>query len=220
MTMFCMHTDVERAFAPTVNQADVLTFDDGHYNVYAARHDLLKLSNRKIIFITPSYVAPDDRPTPDLTEYYQYDRVVNNRSQFMTLSEITELLDLGFELGMHSYAHELVYTKGTTSVDRSWRMHGLTSSPAAMRVLCRFYGTVSALSTPGLVADNGVLRPRTETEFEEFVTSDTQRCVAWFADNLYVPNAYAFPFFTGGELLESTLARYNVTNLYGSRPRP
>ena len=221
MVTYCLHADVDLAFAKSVNPEDVLTFDDGHYNVYAARHELSTLPNRKVIFITPSYVAPESRETPPRREvYYQYDRVFNSNSQFMTLSEITELLNLGFELGMHSFYHDLVYVDGQTPVDRYWRMHKLAKTPLGLTALCRMYGTTSALAEPGVDRVDGLVRRRTQTEFAEFVARDTELCVEWFAKNLFVPNAYAFPFFIGSELLLSELSKYKITNVLGRRPRP
>jgi len=73
MAIYCLHDDVEKLKYKQINKEDILTFDDGHYNVYKYR-DLIKSINcRKILFLTSSYVQMKQRTEePDLSVYYQY----------------------------------------------------------------------------------------------------------------------------------------------------
>ena len=220
--IYCVHTCVEELLAAAdagrLRPDDVLTFDDGHVNVHTHREALSRLPQRKVAFIVPRYVdsgLPRSTATSEQV-YYQTDRVVNHRSQFMTLDEVRALPRWGIELGMHSYAHAVVHDAGWTPADRLWRLWSLTDDDARLRLLAARFGAFSALARPGMVMIDGHVRRRTQAELAAYVEVDTQACAAWFTDRLgFVPSVYAHPFNEAGPELDAALRRLGVTEVFG-----
>ena len=222
MTVYCVHTCVEELLAAAdagrLRPDDVLTFDDGHVNVFTHREALSRLPQRKLAFIVPRYVDSGLPRSPVSSEdvYYQTDRVVNRRSQFMTLDEVRALPRWGIELGMHSYAHAVVYGPGHTALDRLWRLWPLTDDEARLRLIAGRFGAFSALAQPGLIVVDGHVHRRTEAELAAYVEADTLACAAWFADRLgFTPGAYACPFNEAGPELTAMLRRVGVDEVFG-----
>ena len=120
---------------------------------------------------------------------------------------------------MHSYYHDFVYVKGQNDEDRMWRMYKISKDINKMKILNRMYSIHSSLSVKGIDVLNGYLYYRNDTQFEEFIKSDTFMCVNWFKKYFGMPNKYAYPFFEGSPALDFELFKYGIKkeNIYGKR---
>lgn len=220
MAIYCLHDDILKLNNKYINDNDILTFDDGHYSVYKHRNLLKRFNCKKILFITPSYISLNKRDNePDLTIYYQYDYRINHHSQWLNIYEIEELINnYDFELGMHSYYHDFVYVQHQKNDnDKIWRMYKLSNDIKKMKIFNNIYGIKSKLAIQGLDVTNGYLYKRNQTQFEEFIKSDTFLCISWFKKYFYVPNKYAYPFFDESIELKSELFYYGIKNIFGHR---
>lgn len=216
--IFCVHDKVKNVFSKQINENDILTFDDAHYNVFKYRNELDRIDCKKIIFIVPTYVSFNKRINDDYKEYYQWDYRINNVNQFLNIYEIEDLLNNhNFELGMHSYFHDFVYVKGKNDEEKLWRMYKLSKDINKMKIFNKMYTIQSKLSIAGMDVLNNTLYKRNQTQYEEFIKSDTFMCVDWFKKNLYVPKKYAYPFFQGSFELDEELRKYGVVDIYGDR---
>ena len=207
-----------------IEKDDVLTFDDGHYSVLR-NVDLVKdLPNRKIVFIVPNFVSLDTRKEePDCSEYWMDDFFLNGRrDQFLNLFEIEKLISLGFEVGMHSYYHDVVFVPGKHEFkekNRRWYLHKISYGSSEFDdAMLKILTHKSALSVAGVDRmSDGLLRGRTAAEFEEYVKRDTELCVQWFKRFLFPVKSYAYPFFQTSDILEKTLDYYGITERFGER---
>ena len=86
-----------------------------------------------------------------------------------------------------------------------------------MKIFNKMYTIQSKLSIAGMDVLNNTLYKRNQTQYEEFIKSDTFMCVDWFKKNLYVPKKYAYPFFQGSFELDEELRKYGVVDIYGER---
>lgn len=221
MAVYCLHDDILTLKQKQLNQEDVITFDDGCYSLYKYREILKTIPNRKILFITPSYIQMNKRmEEPDFNVYYQYNYRINGKSPWLTIYEIEDLVkNYNVELGMHSYYHDIVYVSGTTEYNRRWRMYKITTEEDKMKILCKMYNTKSALSTLGNQVLNGYVCRRNHNQFVEFIKSDTYLCVEWFKKHFGKNDLYAFPFFESSQELINELYRYGIKNenMFGKR---
>lgn len=217
--IFCLHDDVDKLNKKKLNSNDILTFDDGHYSVFKNRELLKSINNEKIIFITPSYVSLEHRKfEPDLSEYYQYDYRINNKSQFMTLEEIEILISkYNFKLGMHSFYHDFVYIHGKNQESKIWRMYKISANKNIMKLFNKFFTIKSKLSTCGYEFIDNKMKERQFNDYLNFIKEDTEKCVDWFKRYLYFTELYAYPFFNESKELNNELLKYNITKLYGNR---
>lgn len=157
---------------------------------------------------------------PDMSIYYQWYYRVMNKSPWLNIYEIEDLIkNHNIELGMHSYYHDFVYVKGQNDEDRMWRMYKISKDINKMKILNRMYSIHSSLSVKGIDVLNGYLYYRNDTQFEEFIKSDTFMCVNWFKKHFGMPNKYAYPFFEGSPTLDFELFKYGIKkeNIYGKR---
>jgi len=195
---------------------DVLTFDDGHYSVLRNVNQIKDLPNRKIVFIVPNFVSLDIRKEePDCLEYWMDDFFLNGRrDQFLNLFEIEKLISLGFEVGMHSYYHDVVFVPGKhEDKNRRWYLHRVEDDK-----ILKLFTHRSALSVSGYdKMGDGLFRGRTAAEFEDYVKRDTELCVQWFKRFLFPVKLYAYPFFQTSDILEKTLDYYGITERFGER---
>ena len=219
--IYCLHDNILDLLKKKINNTDILTFDDGHYSVYKYRYILDDIDCKKILFVTPSYISMDRREEePDMSIYYQWYYRVMNKSPWLNIYEIEDLIkNHNIELGMHSYYHDFVYVKGQNDEDRMWRMYKISKDINKMKILNRMYSIHSSLSVKGIDVLNGYLYYRNDTQFEEFIKSDTFMCVNWFKKYFGMPNKYAYPFFEGSPALDFELFKYGIKkdNIYGKR---
>lgn len=207
-----------------INDGDILTFDDGHYSILKNIHLIQDLDCQKIIFITPNFISLNKRSQyPENKIYYMDDFFLNKcRDHFLTLDEIEILINkYHFDIGMHSYYHDIVFTPRTMNNDhlnkveiqnRRWYLHKKDD-----KNILKLFTYTSALSTAGFDIINNQLRKRSEVEFKEYIDEDTEKCIEWFKKYLFFTNKYAFPFFQSSEYLIQRLKYYNISDLYGKR---
>lgn len=211
------HILTDRIHCDDIQIDDILTFDDGHYSVYTNSHYLDKYSNRKIIFVTPNFIGSSSRKDriyfPKHPQEYMYDFFVNGkRDQFMTIDELQHLVsEKNFEIGMHSFHHNVVYEfKYQKCVTDTWKTYNIPEKYKKMM------HPVSALSSQGVVIENGNIRKRTLEEYMQYVREDAEKCTEWFRKYFgHIPNIYAFPFNEHSEFLKSVLATYGVAHFFG-----
>lgn len=219
--IYCLHDNILDLLKKKIDNTDILTFDDGHYSVYKYRYILDDIDCKKILFVTPSYISMDRREEePDMSIYYQWYYRVMNKSPWLNIYEIEDLIkNHNIELGMHSYYHDFVYVKGQNDEDRMWRMYKISKDINKMKILNRMYSIHSSLSVKGIDVLNGYLYYRNDTQFEEFIKSDTFMCVNWFKKYFGILNKYAYPFFEGSPALDFELFKYGIKkeNIYSKR---
>lgn len=221
MAVYCLHDDILKLENKQLEKEDIITFDDGCYSVWKYREILKNIPNRKILFITPNYISLDKRiEEPDLNIYYQWNYRINNKSPWLNIYEIEDLVkNYNIELGMHSYFHDIVYIRGETEPERLWRMYKISTNINKMKILSKMYTIKSALADIGMNVLNEVLCNRNHEQYFEFIKSDTFMCIEWFKKYFGKNKLYAFPFFESSIELINELKRYGIKeqNMFGKR---
>ena len=206
-----------------------LTFDDGLFSQYYY-FPLLKNHPVKLTyFITTSFIKPGKTRRMFAGEYiswlktkkYAYRTFIEKRfDHFMTLEEIQEIsVQPNVQMGVHSHFHDVILT----------HIHSRKRKPLSQWKLERFQNLPdiggqdlsirSKLAFQGLEYGDGLLTPRPEAEWEDYIKSDTELCIKWMEEHLgLTPKLYCFPFNEHNEKLISILKTYGFKQFFAARP--
>jgi len=109
MSVILIHEWKEDILYNNILDNHILTFDDALYSIYYYRNDISKLLNQKIICIPTGRILDKRISNPIITDCYTANNMWlsnHDNSAYMTIAEIKELIDMGFEVGGHSHFHE------------------------------------------------------------------------------------------------------------------
>jgi hypothetical protein len=77
----------------------------------------------------------------------------------------------------------------------------------------------SKIAFKGFNFQEGSLKRRSGTEWEDYIKYDTELCVRWMEDNLGItPELYCFPFNEHNEKLISILKTHGFKQFFAARP--
>jgi len=86
-----------------IPKGELLTFDDGLYTQYAHAREL---PNRKIFFISTNIICDGEQSSEFITAPQAHKKAFSgNFENYMTISQIQELHEMGNEIGGHSHFH-------------------------------------------------------------------------------------------------------------------
>ena len=205
-----------------------LTFDDGLFSQYYYFPLLKPHPGKLTYFITTSFIRPgtargmyDGEYLPHLkSKKYMYRTFIEGKfDHFMTLEELQLISSqTNVRIGVHSHFHDVIFT----------RTHPRKRKPISKWKLKRFqdlpdiygedFSVRSKLAFQGFNCQDGVLRRRSEAEWEDYIKYDTEFCVRWLQDNLgFTPELYCFPFNEHNEKLISTLKSFGFKKFFAAR---
>ena len=202
-----------------------LSFDDGLYSHYYYMPCLEHQPQPLTFFITTGFIRPGAaRPVFDgryleyreAAVYAQQALIAGDFSAFMTVEEVRRLAARpNVRIGAHSHFHDVTLTDAHPKKPRpvsAWRQQRFAQVPADR---LRGMSIRSRLAFRGHEFKGGVLRPRSEADWEKYIRSDTERCLEWFARHLKLqPVLYGFPFNEYSPRLIEILKSYGFREFY------
>ncbi len=206
-----------------------LTFDDGLFSQYYYFPLLKNHPGQLTYFITTSFIHPGSARNTFAGGYlahlkskkYMYRWFVENRrDHFMTLEELQAIsLQPNTRIGVHSHFHDVILT-GTHPKKRKppaiWKTARLQQLPGL-----RHYDLSirSKLAFRGYRFEDGVLKRRSETDWEDYIKYDTELAVKWMEDHLgFAPELYCFPFNEHNAKLVTILKTFGFKSFFSARP--
>ena len=206
-----------------------LTFDDGLFSQYYY-YPLFKDHPGKLIyFITTSFIKPGKARNMFSGEYlaylkskkYSYRTFVEGKfDHFMTVEELQAISSrANVRIGVHSHFHDVIFTRSHPRKRKpisQWKLERFQNRPDMPR---EDLSIRSKLAFQGLHYQSGLLRRRSEAEWEDYIKYDTELAVRWVEDNLgFCPDLYCFPFNEHNEKLISILKTYGFKKFFAARP--
>jgi hypothetical protein len=206
-----------------------LTFDDGLFTQYYYFPLFKKHPAKLTYFIVTSFIKPGKtRSIYDgdyiaylKTKKYGYRTFIEGRfDHFMTLEEVQWIsAQSDTRIGVHSHFHDVIPT----------RTHSRKRKPLSKWKLARFQNLAdisgedlsirSKLAFQGFNYREGVLKRRSEAEWEDYIKYDTDLAVRWVENNLgYTPDLYCFPFNEHNEKLIALLETFGFKTFFSARP--
>ena len=205
-----------------------LTFDDGlfsQYYYYPVYQDHPRTLN---FFITTSFIRPGKARSMFTGKYIDYLKpkkymyrsfIEKNFDHFMTTEEVQKLAQIAnVKIGVHSHWHDVIPTR-THSRKRKplskWKRERFGDSSA---ICGRDLSIRSRVAFQGFDFHQGLLKPRSEAQWVDYIRSDTERCIKWMENNLGItPDRYCFPFNEYNETLISILKSYGFRTFFAAR---
>jgi hypothetical protein len=139
---------------------------------------------------------------------------------FMTTEEIQELAAKpNVQIGVHSHLHDVIPTS-THSRKRKplskWKLERFQNSS---EISNRDLSIRSKIAFKGFNFQEGSLKRRSGTEWEDYIMYDTELCLKWVENNLgFTPELYCFPFNEHNEKLISILKTCGFKQFFAARP--
>ncbi len=228
MKTLMIHDIHQNYFELNLNQYR-LTFDDGLFSQYYY-FPLLKAHPKKLTyFIVTSFIKPGKARSMYAGDYisylktkkYGYRTFIEGKfDHFMTLEEIQRIsAQSNTRIGVHSHFHDVILTRthpGKRKPLSKWKLERFQNLPDIFK---EDLNIRSKLAFQGFNYQGGVLRRRSEAEWEDFIKYDTELAVRWVEDNLGLsPDLYCFPFNEHNEKLISILKAYGFKQFFSARP--
>jgi hypothetical protein len=206
-----------------------LTFDDGLFSQYYYYPVYKNHPENLTFFITTSFIRPGKSRSMFAGEYlqalkpkkYMYRCFIENKfDHFMTTEEIQELSTKpNVQVGVHSHWHDVILTRTHASKRKpasKWKLARFQDSPEISR---QDLSIRSKIAFQGFDFQEGSLRRRSSTEWEDYIKADTELCLKWVMDNLgFTPDMYCFPFNEYHEKLISILKSFGFNKFFAARP--
>jgi hypothetical protein len=206
-----------------------LTFDDGLFSQYYYYPLYKNHPERLIYFIATSFIRPGKTRSMYAGEYipflkpkkYMYRSFIENKfDHFMTTEEIQELsAKSNVQIGVHSHLHDVILTRSHSRKRKplsKWKLARFQNSP---EISNRDLSIRSKIAFQGFDFQEGSLKRRSVTEWEDYIMYDTELCLKWIEDNLgFTPELYCFPFNEHNEKLISILKTFGFNKFFAARP--
>ncbi len=229
VTETLMIHDVHRKYFELNLSQYRLTFDDGLFSQYYYFPLLKNHPADLTFFITTSFIKPGKARSMYTGEYlshlkpkkYMYRSFVEgNFDHFMTIEELQAISGrTNVRIGVHSHFHDVILSRthprkrkplGKWKLERFQDLPDLSGEDLSIR---------SKLAFQGFNYRDGLLTPRSETEWEDYVKYDTELCLQWMAKHLgTTPDLYCFPFNEHNEKLISILKTFGFKQFFAARP--
>lgn len=206
-----------------------LTFDDGLFSQYYY-FPLFKNHPAKLTyFIVTSFIKPGKARSMYAGEYipylktkkYGYRTFIEEKfDHFMTLEEIQEIsAQPNTRIGVHSHFHDVIPTRTHPRKRKPLSQWKLARFPKLADISAKDLSIRSKLAFQGFNYRDGVIKPRTEAEWEDYIKYDTELAVRWVEENLgFAPDLYCFPFNEHNEKLIAILKTYGFKTFFSARP--
>ena len=206
-----------------------LTFDDGLFSQYYYFPLLKNQPGKLTYFITTSFIKSGKAKSMFNGKYisylkskkYSYRTFIEGKfDHFMTLEEIQKLSEQSnVQIGVHSHLHDVIPT----------RTHPRKRKPLSKWKLERFKNSSdisslglsirSKIAFQGFNFQEGSLKRRSRTEWEDYIKYDTELSIKWVEDHLgFTPDMYCFPFNEHHEKLLATLQTFGFKKFFAARP--
>ena len=206
-----------------------LTFDDGLFSQYYYFPLLKSHAGKLTYFITTSFIRPgaargmyagDHLPYIKSKKYMYRTFVEGKFDHFMTLEELQEISSqTNVKIGVHSHFHDVILTRtqpGKIKALSKWKLKRFQDLPD---ISAEGLSVRSKLAFQGFNYQNGLLRRRSESEWEDYIKYDTDLAVRWVEENLgFSPDMYCFPFNEHNEKLISILKTCGFKKFFAARP--
>ena len=140
----------------------------------------------------------------------------------MTVEEIRELADRpNVQIGVHSHWHDVILTHTHARKRKplsKWKLERFDNCPEIGR---RDLSIRSKIAFQGFDFQDGSLRRRSVSQWEDYIKHDTERCLNWVTENLgFTPEWYCFPFNEHNEKLITLLKTFGFNKFFAARPGP
>jgi len=206
-----------------------LTFDDGLFSQYYY-YPLYKDHPGKLtFFIATSFIRPGQARSLFSGEYipylkpkkYMYRSFIEQQfDHFMTIEEIQELAAKpNVQIGVHSHLHDVILTRSHARKRKplsKWKLERFQNSP---EIGWQDLSIRSKIAFQGFHFQDGLLKRRSISEWEDYIKYDTERCLKWVADTLgFTPELYCFPFNEHNEKLILLLKSFGLNKFFAARP--
>jgi len=206
-----------------------LTFDDGLFSQYYYSPLLKDQPGKLTYFITTSFIKPGKTRSMFSGEYisylkskkYSYRTFIEGKfDHFMTIEELQAISNrTNVRIGVHSHFHDVILT----------RTHPRKRKPISKWKLERFQNLPdmsgenlsirSKLAFQGFNYRGGLLKRRSEGQWEDYIKYDTELCLQWMENHLgSAPELYCFPFNEHNEKLISILKTFGFKQFFAARP--
>ena len=206
-----------------------LTFDDGLFSQYYYFPLLKNQPGKLTYFITTSFIKPGKARSMFNGEYisylkskkYSYRTFIEGKfDHFMTLEELQKLSDQpNVRIGVHSHLHDVIPTRTHPRKRKplsKWKLERFKNSPeiSSLDLSIR-----SKIAFQGFNFQEGSLKRRSRTEWEDYIKYDTELSIKWVEDHLgFTPDMYCFPFNEHHEKLLATLQTFGFKKFFAARP--
>lgn len=214
LTTYMIHHVCDTIYKYNFLDSDILTFDDGLYSIYYFKNELKKITNEKIIFITPKLVNfknSSNRNLLNSSKNMELHFKKNDNSGFLSIHEIEELLNkYNFKIGAHGYTHDIIlhgFNRGAAIND--WRFYKYPKLLNRNGLL----NINSCLSAVGYYYKNNKLIKHSIQEYEDRVNLEIYNMMNWFKKYFDIPIYFAFPFNSFNDYL-LTIISNNFQNIY------
>ena len=206
-----------------------LTFDDSLFSQYYYFPLLKNNPGNLIYFITTSFIRPGKARRMFSGEYipylkskkYGYQTFVEGKfDHFMTIEELQAISSqTNVRIGVHSHFHDVIFTRTHPRKRKpisKWKLERFQNLPD---IFGEDLSIRSKLAFRGFNYRDGLLMPRTEAEWADYIKHDTELCLRWMEDNLGIrPDFYCFPFNEHNEKLIAILKTYGFKKFFAARP--
>ena len=205
-----------------------LTFDDGLFSQYYYYPVYRSHPHKFHFFIPTSFIRPGKARSMYAGKYipyskpkkYMYRCVVENKfDHFMTTEEVQELAaKSNVKIGVHSHLHDVIPTATHPRKRKplsKWKLARFNHSSEISR---RDLSIRSKIAFQGFNLQDGTLKRRHETQWEDYIHYDTELCLKWMEKNLgLTPDTYCFPFNEYNEKLLSILKSFGFNQFFAAR---
>ena len=227
METLMIHDIHRKYFELDLNQYR-LTFDDGLFSQYYYLPLLKNHPASLTYFITTSFIKPGKARNMYAGEYlshlkpkkYMYRSFMEGKfDHFMTIEELQEISGrTNVRIGVHSHFHDVIvsrtHSKKRKALSR-WKLEQFPNLPDLYR---GDLSIRSKLAFQGFNYRNGLLRQRSEAEWEDYIKYDTGLCLEWMEKHIgTVPDLYCFPFNEHNEKLISILKTFGFKQFFAAR---
>ena len=139
---------------------------------------------------------------------------------FMTIEEIQELAAKpNVQIGVHSHLHDVILTRTHPRKRKPlsrWKLERFQNSPEIGR---QDLSIRSKIAFQGFHFQDGSLKRRSISEWEDYIKYDTEHCLNWVVDNLgFTPQLYCFPFNEHTEKPILILKSFEFNKFFAARP--
>ena len=206
-----------------------LTFDDGLFSQYYYYPLYKNHPERLTYFIATSFIRPGKARSMYAGEYipylkpkkYMYRSFIEHKfDHCVTNEEIQELAaKSNVQIGVHSHLHDVILTRSHARKRKplsKWKLERFQNSPEISK---RDLSIRSKIAFQGFNYQEGSLRRRSSTEWEDYIKYDTELCLKWVEDNLgFTAEWYCFPFNEHNQKLISILKTFGFNKFFAARP--
>jgi hypothetical protein len=206
-----------------------LTFDDGLFSQYYYYPLYQDHPGKLTYFIATSFIRPGEARPMFSGEYmaylkpkkYMYRSFIEQRfDHFMTTGEIRELAAKpNVQIGVHSHWHDVILTRSHSRKRKPlspWKLARFHNCPEIGR---RDLSIRSKIAFQGFDLQDGSLRRRSVSQWEDYIKLDTEHCLKWMTEHLgLTPEWYCFPFNEHNEKLVGLLQSFGLKKFFAARP--